>query len=124
MARWDRYSSPDERPTTRSPSRWLRVGVVLVLCIVARARVLGDAVEEATPNEGVSIPGRVVDLENGNPVKGASVVVERLLPGLPASILPAWAGATILTTDSDGRFVVSIPPFCSSTTQAKSQRRS
>jgi peroxiredoxin len=83
---------------------------VLVLCIVARARVLGDAVEEATPNEGVSIPGRVVDLENGNPVKGASVVVERLLPGLPASILPAWAGATTLTTDSDGRFVVSIPP--------------
>jgi peroxiredoxin len=83
---------------------------VLVLCIVARARVLGAAVEEATPNEGVSIPGRVVDLENGNPVKGASVVVERLLPGLPASILPAWAGATTLTTDSDGRFVVSIPP--------------
>ena len=48
--------------------------------------------------------------KNGKPVKGAFVVVERRLPGLPASILPAWAGASTLTTDSDGRFVVSFPP--------------
>ena len=110
MALRDRSYLPKELAPARSPACWLQFGVVATVSVLAGSRVVGNPVDDATLKDGVSIPGRVVDLETGKPVKGASVVVERLLPGLPVSILPAWAGESMLTTDGDGRFVLRFPP--------------
>ncbi len=82
----------------------------MVVGVLAGSRGVGNPVDDATLKEGVSIPGRIVDLETGKPVIGASVGVERLLPGLPVSILPAWAGESMLMSDGDGRFVLIFPP--------------
>ena len=53
--------------------------------------------------------GKVVDGETSAPVKGASLVVERLLVGVPSCDRPAWASEQTLKTDDDGRFVVKFP---------------
>jgi hypothetical protein len=83
MALRDRSALPKERATARSPAYWLQLGVVVAVGVVAGPQIVGKPVDDATLKQGVSIPGRVVELETGKPVKGASVVVERLLPGLP-----------------------------------------
>jgi hypothetical protein len=106
----DRSYLPKERATARSPACWRQLGVVVAVSVFAGSRVVGNPVDDATLKEGVSIPGRIVALETGKPVKGASVGVERLLPGLHVDSLPAWADESMLTTDGDGRFVLIFTP--------------
>jgi hypothetical protein len=89
-------------------NNWRRLGKLLALGLVTGRRALGKAVEKAAPEECVALPGRVVDLDTCKPIKGALIVVERLLPGLPATIIPAWASESALATDDDARFVLSL----------------
>jgi peroxiredoxin len=110
MALRDRYSSSKKQKAVRSSALSVLLGIVLAVSIVAGPRVLGNTADKAASNAGVSLPGRVVDLETGKPVKGASVVVDRSLPGVAANNLPPWAGESKLTADGDGRFVLSFPP--------------
>jgi hypothetical protein len=110
MARSERYTSFENRESTGSPACWLALTVLLALGTAAGAHGRGEQAESATPSAEVSIPGRVVDFETGKPVAGASVVVDRRLPGVPTGLVPAWAGESTLTTDRDGRFVVKFPP--------------
>jgi hypothetical protein len=83
--------------------------MLLALGLVVGPRVPAKAVELTTPAEGVNLPGRVVDLETGKPIKDALIVVERLMPGLPTTIVPTWVGESRLTTAGDGRFVLIFP---------------
>ena len=110
MARWERYTAFENGELTRSPACWLALTGLLALGFASAPQALRDQADGTAPKGGVSFPGRVVDVETRKPIAGASVVVERVLPGLPASLIPAWAGESTLTTDSDGRFVLNFPP--------------
>jgi hypothetical protein len=115
-------------------TRWIRAGrwpgnralvlsvFVLLLAIAAigrcahwRREYLGDVLDlqnenvAVKPDAAVSFTGRVVDGETGASIKGALVVVERRLPGIPPEIHPAWVGQTTMTTGDDGRFVLKFP---------------
>jgi peroxiredoxin/5-hydroxyisourate hydrolase-like protein (transthyretin family) len=95
---------------SRSPVSWRQFAILMIGCLGLGSRVLGDQPREVARREAVTFTGRVVDVVTAKPVSGASIVVDRLLPGIPASDLPAWAGKTSLTTDNDGRFELTFPP--------------
>jgi hypothetical protein len=65
--------------------------------------------DSATPGGAIVFAGRVVDLETGQPVARASVVVERWLPDDETRGLPPWVGESTLETDPDGRFSIAFP---------------
>lgn len=73
-------------------------------------RPIPATTDDADSGPGVTFSGRVVDLANKKPVDGASVVVERSIPGIETRALPAWVGETTIRTDADGRFRLSFPP--------------
>ncbi len=70
----------------------------------------GGAGTSADGRAGVSFRGQVVDLATGKGIPGATVVLKRVLPGIPAADQPHWAGNSTFTTDKDGAFTVAFPP--------------
>jgi peroxiredoxin len=110
MASREQYTAFENRELTRSPECWRALTSLLALAFAAAPHSVGARAASAATKGEVSFPGRVVAVENGKPIAGASVVVERVLPGLPASLIPPWAGQSTLTTDRDGRFILNFPP--------------
>ena len=110
MPRREQSTAVKNPELTQLLACWCARTSLLALCIAATPCARGEQAASAAAKYVVSFPGRVVDVENGKPIAGASVVVSRVLPGVPASLIPAWAGESNLTTDSDGRFVLSFPP--------------
>ena len=80
--------------------------LLLTIALAGPARCEDRAVE---PDTTILFTGKVVDGETSAPVKGASLVVEWLLVGVPSCDRPAWASEHTLKTDDDGRFVVKFP---------------
>lgn len=78
--------------------------VLIGLALIVARPAHGD--EPAKPAE---FAGRVVEVENNRPIAGASVIVERSIPGADPASLPPWAGETTIRTDADGRFRIAFP---------------
>ncbi len=90
----------------RSARRLART-VVLVGLVLAVPRA---GAEDAKSGDVVTFPGRVVEVETGKPVIGATVIVDRSIRGADPRTLPPWAGEETMRTDGDGRFRLSFPP--------------
>jgi hypothetical protein len=61
------------------------------------------------PGGDVAFSGQVIERETGEPVGGAEILLERSIRGSTARTPPAWAGASIIRTDAQGRFRVEFP---------------
>ena len=59
---------------------------------------------------GVDFSGRVIELESGKPIAGATIHVERSLRGADSAALPLWAGETTIRTSTDGSFRLDFTP--------------
>ena len=59
---------------------------------------------------GVDFSGRVIELESGKPIAGATIHVERSLHGADSAALPLWAGETTIRTSTDGSFRLDFTP--------------
>jgi peroxiredoxin len=93
---------------------WFGVGIVLafvgnaVAGFPAEAACSGGSADEfIKPGETFTISGQVVDSETKKPVPNASLIIDRVLPGIERNAWPAWAGKTTHSTDADGRFKIS-----------------
>jgi hypothetical protein len=60
--------------------------------------------------ETVRFSGRVIELDGGKPVEGATLVVVRSLSGLNVKNAPSWVGKSTITTDAQGCFQLTFPP--------------
>ena len=61
------------------------------------------------PGGDVAFSGQVIERETGKPVAGAEILLERSIRGSTARTPPAWAGASLIRTDAQGRFRVEFP---------------
>ena len=78
-------SSGPDTSRDRCVRRWAR-SVVLVGLLLAGHRA---AAEDAKSGDGVAFTGRVVEVETGKPVKGATVIVDRSIRGADPRTLSA-----------------------------------
>jgi hypothetical protein len=119
-SRWDALA-----PVSRSSYALVVAATALALTVCAGSLVLGrsahagvisaansrsDSTHQPDPAQGVSFAGRVVELETGKPVAGASVVIKRFVWGGDDQSKPPWAGESTIETDADGRFRLTFPP--------------
>jgi hypothetical protein len=99
------FRSPSARGLIRPPAM---TAVLAGLLLIVGPAVL--ARDDAGSHKGVAFSGRVVDVETGKPVAGASIVLLRSIPGVPPAARPSWVGETMIRTDADGRFRLEFPP--------------
>ena len=97
-----------EQDTSRDHSgrRWAR-SVLLVGLLLAGHRA---AAQEAKSGDGIALSGRVVEVDIGFPVKGATVIVDRSIRGADPRTRQPWVGEETIRTDADGRFRLTFPP--------------
>jgi hypothetical protein len=96
-----------------SPSRLHRSGVPAIVALTLLTGLPVGTTTRAGDSgaaDELAFSGRVVELETGNPVPGATVIVERSIRGAEARTLPPWAGESTISTDAEGRFRLSFPP--------------
>jgi hypothetical protein len=99
-------ASGQDTPRDQSARRWAR-SVVLVGLLLAGHRA---AAQEANSGDGIALPGRVIEVDIGFPVKGATVIVDRSIRGADPRTRQPWAGEETIQTDADGRFRLTFPP--------------
>ena len=94
-----------DSPRFRSGQRLARAVVLVGMLLGGRPA----PAEEPKSGSGLAFSGRVVELEAGSAVQGATVIVERSIRGVDPQALPPWAGEVTMRTDADGRFGLSFP---------------
>jgi Carboxypeptidase regulatory-like domain len=98
----------------RSMPTQVRVQALATMAVLAGLLAVSGPIsvawDDAESGKVVMFSGRVVDLENGKPVKAASVNVVRSITGADPRSLPPWAGESTVRTDADGRFRLTFPP--------------
>jgi hypothetical protein len=95
----------------RTESGRAAVGVVRATVVLAGLLFASPAAtaSDVGPGGDVAFSGQVIERENGKPVGGAEILLERSIRGSAARALPAWAGTSIIRTDAQGRFRVEFP---------------
>ncbi len=76
----------------------------------AAAGSISGAGEDAKAAERLSFAGRVVELETGEPIEGASIIIERVLSSAGPQSFPSWPNQSAIRTGADGRFHLIFPP--------------
>jgi peroxiredoxin len=106
-----RSSNPGDRGRRHPGLRWWTARLLAATALWAGLGVTAAArADDSGPAEGVTFAGRVVELESGRPLAGASVIMERSIRGAEPGIDPPWAASSTTTTDAEGRFRLSFPP--------------
>ncbi|MHB1562097.1 MAG: carboxypeptidase regulatory-like domain-containing protein [Isosphaeraceae bacterium] len=77
---------------------------IIPAVLMGLALIVGPPTRADEPAKPAEFAGRVIEAENGRPMAGASVIVERSIPGADPDALPPWASETTIRTDADGRF--------------------
>ncbi len=83
---------------------------IIPVLLIGLALIAGRPAQGDEPAKPAELSGRVVGVENARPIAGASVIVDRSIPGPDPDARPPWAGETTIRTDADGRFRIVFPP--------------